>query len=84
MISSTPPAIPASTSRSEPRNDRVLDDHPRQRVGQDSLEAIPDLDSHFALVRSDDEQRTVVLALLADAPRPTKLIAEILDRRALQ
>ena len=36
------------------------------------------------LVRRHDEQDAVVLALLADAPLAAELIAEVLDRVALQ
>ena len=50
------------------RQDGVVDDQARHRVGQRALEPVADLDPHLALVGRDDQQRAVVLALLADAP----------------
>ena len=64
--------------------DRVLDDELRQGVGHHRLEPAADLDPDLVLVGRDDEQDAVVLALLADAPRAAELVAEVLDRVALQ
>src|SRR3954452_872539 len=68
----------------EPRGDPVLDDEPGNSVGKRALEAIAHLDAHLALVRRHDQQHAVVLALLTDLPAAAKLVAEVLDRRALQ
>ena len=68
----------------EARQDGVLDDQPRHRVGELAFEAVADLDPHPPLVRRDDQHRAGVLALLADAPVPPELIAVVLDRGALQ
>ena len=54
------------------------------RVGQRALEPIADLDPHLALLRRDDQQRAVVLALLADAPGAAELVAVVGDVVALQ
>ena len=56
----------------------------RHRVGQLRLEAAADLDAHLAVVGRDDQQNAVVLAGLADLPVAAELIAEVLDRLALQ
>ena len=85
LMSRTPARMPAAKSpRAELRQDRVLDDELRHGVGHDRLEPAADLDAHLALVRRDDEQDAVVLALLADAPLAAELIAVVLDRVALQ
>src|SRR5581483_4410802 len=60
------------------RQDRVLDDQLRYRVGQRAFEAVADLDPHLSLGRRNDQQCAVVDALLADPPVASKLIAEIL------
>ena len=85
MMSSTPRVIPPGTIvGAEARDDRVLDDQPGDRVGERAFEPVADLDAHLALARHDDQQRAVVLALLADLPVAAELVAEVLDRGALQ
>ena len=68
----------------EARQDPVLDDDLRQRVGEDRLEPVADLDADLALVGRDDEEDAVIELGGADAPMAAELIAEILDRIALQ
>src|SRR3546814_942476 len=53
-------------------------------VRQVALEAVADLDPHRPLTGRNDEQRAVVAALLADAPMAAELVAEVVDRGALQ
>ena len=68
-MSRTPALMPpAKIAAPELRQDGVLDDELRHRVGHQRLEAAADLDAHFAIVGRDDEQDAVVLALLSDAP----------------
>src|SRR5262245_40698778 len=66
------------------RENCVLDDQARDRVGQHAFEAIPDLDAHLALVGCDDQQRAVVRTLLADAPMAAELVAVVRDVVVLQ
>ena len=71
-------------ARAEVRQDRILDDDLRPRVGEDRFEPAPDLDAHLALVRRDDEKHAIVQLLGADAPMAAELIAVVLDGIALQ
>src|SRR5262245_15744460 len=66
------------------RDDCVLDDEPRDRVGERAFEPVADLDAHLALVRRHDQHHAVVLVLLADTPVAPELDPVILDRGALQ
>ena len=58
-------------------------------VGDDALQAVADLDAHFLLVRSDDQNDAVITLRIAQRPFPAKAIAivgnvvtlEIGDRR---
>src|SRR5580700_8207728 len=70
--------------RPQAREDRVLDDEPRHRIGERALEAVADLDAYLALVRGDDQKGAGILLLLSDPPMSPELIAVILDRGALQ
>ena len=64
MISSTPRWMPPrEIAGLEARRDRVGDDHLRQGIGQRALEPVADLDAHAPLVRRDQQQHAVVLAL---------------------
>ena len=76
-----PPAIVAVA---EARQNRAVDDDVRHGIGENWLEPAADLDAHFALIGSDDQEDAVILLLGADAPMAAKLIAEILDGEALQ
>src|SRR5580704_12459765 len=71
------PAIDAAGEivRPQARQDRVLDDEPRHRIGERALEAVADLDAYLALVRGDDQKRAGVLLLLSDSPMSPELIA---------
>src|SRR5713226_4709251 len=80
---------PASDSAGEivhpkTREDGILYDEPRDRVGERAFETIADLDAHLALVRRHDQQGAGVLVLLSDLPVPPELIAVVLDRGVLQ
>src|SRR5215468_173751 len=66
------------------RNDGVLYDELRYRVGERSLEAVTDLDAHLAFIRRHDEQRTGILLFLSDLPMTPELVTVILDRGALE
>ncbi len=44
-----------------------------------AFETVADFDPHLALVRRDDQQHAVVVALLADLPVTPELIAVILN-----
>src|SRR5262245_14333433 len=66
------------------RDDRVLDDEPRDRVGERAFEPVADLDAHLALVWRHDQHHAVVLVLLSDPPAAAELDPVILDRGALQ
>ena len=52
----------------ELRRHLVADDAARHRVGQRAFEAVAHLDAHLAVLRRDDDQHAVVLALLPDLP----------------
>ena len=85
MMSSTPARdARRHVAGAEFRQDRVLDDQPGHRVGEIAFEAVADLDAHVALVRRDDQDDAVVLALLADPPGAAELIAVVGDVVALQ
>ena len=64
--------------------DHLVDDHPGLRIRQHAFQAIPDFDAQLAVITGDDQQRAVVLALLANAPLAAQLITVILNRHALQ
>src|SRR3546814_11412088 len=49
-----------------------------------TLSRSSDLDAHRPLTVRHEEQRAVVAALLADAPMAAELVAEVVDRGALQ
>ncbi|CRM47105.1 hypothetical protein [Pseudomonas sp. 58 R 12] len=68
----------------ERRCNHLIDDHPRLRIGEHAFQAVADFDTQFALITGDDQQRAVILALLADAPLASQLITEVLNRYALQ
>ena len=52
----------------ELRRHLVADDAARHRVRQRAFEAVADLDAHLAVLRRDDDEHAVVLALLAELP----------------
>src|SRR5262245_24449018 len=66
------------------RNDGVLDDELRYRVGERAFEAITDLDAHLAFVRRDDQQRAGILLFLSDLPLTPELVAVVLNRGSLK
>src|SRR5262245_16233443 len=66
------------------RNDGVLDDELRYRVGERSLKAVTDLDAHLAFVRRHDQQRAGVLLFLSDLPVTPELVTVVLDRGSLK
>src|SRR5262245_1259305 len=66
------------------RNDGVLDDELRYRVGKRAFEAITDLDAHLAFVRRDDEQRAGILLFLSDLPVTPELVPVVLNRGSLK
>ena len=68
----------------ELRQDLGLDDVAGERVGQDGLKPIADLDPHLVLLRRDDQKDAVVLALLTDAPVTPELVAIVGDLLPLQ
>ena len=55
------------------------DDDLGQRIRQRAFEAVADLDAHLALLGRDEEQRAVVLPLLAELPVPEQAVGVILD-----
>src|SRR6516164_98342 len=66
------------------RNDGVLDDELRYRVGERSLEAVTDFDAHLAFVRRDDQQRAGILLFSSDLPMTPELVTVVLDRGSLK
>jgi len=50
----------------------------RERVGDRSFETVADLDAHLPLLREDEEDQTVVVLFLADAPLPRAADREVL------
>ena len=62
----------------------VPDDQRAEQVGELRLKPASDLDADLVLRGRHDEDHAVVRALLADAPGAPELVAEILDRIALQ
>src|SRR5215469_12000224 len=72
--------IPAA----ELRQDVVLDDHAGAGVRQFTFQPVAKLDPDLALLGRHDQQSAGVPALLANSPKAPELIAEILDRVALQ
>src|SRR5262249_17757428 len=50
------------------RNDGVLYDELRYRIGKRAFEAVADLDARLAFVRRYDEQRAGVLVFLSNLP----------------
>src|SRR5690606_16763711 len=59
--------------------DDWVDNDRRLRIGQSALQTVAHFDADLALIRGDNQQRTVVLSLLANAPVATQLVAELLD-----
>ena len=70
--------------RLELRRHDVADDAARRRVGQRAFEAVADLDAHLAVVRHDDDEHAVVLALLAELPRFEHARRVLLDALAAE
>ncbi|CAH0323270.1 hypothetical protein SRABI123_05692 [Pseudomonas sp. Bi123] len=68
----------------ERRRDHLIDDHRTLRIGQAIFQAITDFDPQFSLGTRDNQQRAVVLVLLANAPVASQLITEVRDVGALQ
>src|SRR3546814_8900603 len=63
----------------EMRNDRALDNDAGHRVGEDAFKAISHLDPYLAFTGRDDQQRSIIFALLSDAPCTAKPIAIVSD-----
>src|SRR3546814_4699629 len=61
------------------RNDRALDNDAGHRVGEDAFKAISHLDPYLAFTGRDDQQRSIIFALLSDAPCTAKPIAIVSD-----
>src|SRR3546814_20446953 len=61
------------------RNDRALDNDAGHRVGEDAFKAISHLDPYLAFTGRDDQQRSIIFALLSDAPCTAKPIALVSD-----
>src|SRR5215471_12498034 len=80
------PATDAASEivRPKARNDGVLDDELRYRVGKRAFEAITDFDAHLAFVRRDDQQRAGILLFLSDLPMTPELVTVVLDRGSLK
>ncbi|CAH0319642.1 hypothetical protein SRABI112_05252 [Pseudomonas mediterranea] len=68
----------------ERRGDHLVDDHRTLGVGQAIFQAVAHLDAQFTVIPGDDQQGTVVLVLLPDAPVAPELVAEVFDAGALQ
>src|SRR6516225_5218365 len=66
------------------RNDGVLYDELRDRVGERAFEAVADLDAHLAFVRRHDKQRAGILLFLSDLPVTPELISVVLNRGSLK
>src|SRR5690606_4378851 len=62
----------------ERRYDDAADDHCRLRIGQPSFEPVAHFDANPAVIPGDDQQRPVVLALLANSPFTPQLQTEFL------
>ena len=52
----------------------------RRDVGQRAFETVADFDAHLAIVRHDDDQHAVVLALLSELPALEHAGRVFLDR----
>ena len=61
------------------RDDDVLDDLIGGRVRQIALEAVAHLDPELVVLRCDEQDHAIVLALLSDAPAPAQGQPPILD-----
>src|SRR6516165_6211304 len=66
------------------RNDGVLYDELRNRVGERAFEAVTDLDAHLAFVRRHDQQGTGILLFLSNLPVTPELVTVVLDRGSLK
>ena len=62
----------------------AIDNHAAGRVSEFTFEAVPDLDTNLVHIGRDYHHRAGVGPLLPDPPMTSKLIAEVLDRKALQ
>ena len=60
--------------------DVLGDDAPRRHVGERALEAVAHFDAHALVVLGDQQDRAVVLALVADLPRLGHADRVLLDR----
>ena len=68
----------------KPRENGLLNDFVGARICQDPLQPITDLDTHPAFVRGDNQENTVVLSGLANAPVPPQSDAVFFDGASLQ
>src|SRR5262245_60969102 len=66
------------------RNDGVLYDELRYRVGERAFEAVADLDAHLAFVRRHDQQHAGILLFLSDLPVTPELVTVVLNRGSLK
>src|SRR5262249_31310571 len=68
----------------EARHDLVAQDAARERVGERSLEAVPDLEAGRAALREDEEDEPVLLLLLPRPPRLRRVDGVLLERRPVR
>src|SRR5262245_2376532 len=68
----------------KPRNDLVVDDPFRGHVGDGPLEAVPDLDPDFPVLREDEEDGAVVGLLLTRPPLLRGADGEVLESEPLR
>ena len=52
----------------EARGDFVVDDAPGEQVGEPPFEAVADFDAYYAFLAGHQQQHTIVVLLLAEAP----------------
>src|SRR5262249_29392098 len=75
------PAVDAAGEivHAEARQDGILDDEARHRIGKCSFETVADLDAYLTFVRRNDQKCPSVLFFLANPPVPPELVAIVLD-----
>src|SRR5205823_13225267 len=70
---------PAVIAGLEARDHRVTNDDARHRVGQENCSAVAHLNAGLTLVGCNEQDYTIILALLADAPGATQPVTVILN-----
>ena len=66
------------------RGTHIVEQQPRHSVRNRAAEAAAHFEPRFVIARGEQQQRAVVLAFLADAPRMKQIVRDIFDRLALE